>query len=639
MASVCKNCNSTAFIRDHTTNETVCENCGSVVEENRIVSEVSFSEAANGKAIVTGQYVSHDQSGVLGNTLHGIQAGESRLQTINKAKHRMERIGHRLGMAEHIIEGGVRYFRLALAHNFVKGRKSQHVLSACLYLSCRMAKTDHMLMDFAELIHVNVFHIGTTFLQLVRKINVEKMPIVDPTIYVNRFIARLHFGDQGGPLVQKDAEKLVARMGKDWLSGGRRPAGVAAACILLAARMNNYRRSKAEIVQVAKIAEETLQRRLDEFKRTPAGTLSVHDFRHTDVDSAADPPSFTRHRELERKMEAKLRHDEELREQGVEPEDPYLDPEMIAMAKELDKQDGEILKLTKEVDAVLELDSLRKAAVEVAAEPRAIVKQRSSQDEDSGSDEDSENEDEEAEEAAESAFNEAVNAGTSDAAVLAESAHIAAPPPVEPPGQAASTSQDENISASSAIIKKSPEASNESREIFAPAAEANSGIASNISKAPPSESTEAETILGRAERFIQGYHRRCREQAQAAKEAQEERRAAAARAVVPDEESLSDMDDSEIESVLLNEEEIDFKSRVWLSINHEYLLNQERKRLRREAEIAAGLTRPAKKRRKPRPKLEPESSLTAEAGAAAVIREKAPSKKINQAALRKIFST
>jgi transcription factor IIIB 90 kDa subunit len=50
------------------------------------------------------------------------------------------------------------------------------------------------------------------------------------------------------------------------MTRGRRPAGICGAALLLAARMNNFRRSVEEIVQVVKIADTTLKKRLDEFK-------------------------------------------------------------------------------------------------------------------------------------------------------------------------------------------------------------------------------------------------------------------------------------------------------------------------------------------------------------------------------------
>ena len=60
MPSVCKNCGSSDIDTDPTRGDAVCTNCGSVVEETFIVSEVEFQENSAGGANVIGQFVSSE---------------------------------------------------------------------------------------------------------------------------------------------------------------------------------------------------------------------------------------------------------------------------------------------------------------------------------------------------------------------------------------------------------------------------------------------------------------------------------------------------------------------------------------------------------------------------------------------------
>jgi transcription factor IIIB subunit 2 len=126
----------------------------------------------------------------------------------------------------------------------------------------------------------------------------DSLPLVDPSHYISRFAALLEFGDETHK-VAADAVRLVARMDRDWMTHGRRPAGICGACLLLAARMNNFRRSVAEIVQVVKIADTTLMKRLEEFRKTPSGQMTVADFRSVWLEDEMDPPAFTKGREKE----------------------------------------------------------------------------------------------------------------------------------------------------------------------------------------------------------------------------------------------------------------------------------------------------------------------------------------------------
>lgn len=158
--------------------------------------------------------------------------------------------------------------------------------------------------------------LGSTYLKLIKELSIQ-LPTVDPSIYISRFAALLEFGDETQKVAQ-DATRLVARMGRDWMHIGRRPSGVCGACLLLAARMNNFRRSVEEVVQVVKIADTTLRKRLDEFRETASGTLTVNDFRSVWLDESNDPPAFSRVQKQEQIKREKLeKKQRKLREASV----------------------------------------------------------------------------------------------------------------------------------------------------------------------------------------------------------------------------------------------------------------------------------------------------------------------------------
>lgn len=209
------------------------------------------------------------------------------------------------GVPQHVAERALRFFQLALdggtatasgsqPKNFVLGRKSDYTVASCLYVACRMAKTTHMLIDFADVIQVNVFVLGRSYLRLLRVLNLQ-MPLIDPSFYISRFAALLEFGEETQRVVT-DATRLVTRFKTDWMVEGRRPAGICGACLLLAARMNHFRRSVTEVVQVVKIADVTLRKRLEEFKSTPSGQLTIEDFRSVWLEEEHNPPAFARAR-------------------------------------------------------------------------------------------------------------------------------------------------------------------------------------------------------------------------------------------------------------------------------------------------------------------------------------------------------
>lgn len=164
---------------------------------------------------------------------------------------------------------------------------------------CALSPDSQTALSNIPTLQVNVFELGHTYLQLVQTLNL-RLPLVDPSHYISRFAALLEFGDETHQ-VAMDAVRLVQRFDRDWMTRGRRPAGVCGACLLLAARMNNFRRSVAEIVQVVKIADTTLKKRLEEFRKTPSGALTLQDFRNVWLEEEMDPPAYTKGKEKEEK--------------------------------------------------------------------------------------------------------------------------------------------------------------------------------------------------------------------------------------------------------------------------------------------------------------------------------------------------
>ncbi|EEQ38339.1 hypothetical protein CLUG_02465 [Clavispora lusitaniae ATCC 42720] len=99
-------------------------------------------------------------------------------------------------------------------------------------------------------------------------------------------------------------------MSSDWIHEGRRPAGIAGACVLLAARMNHINRTHAEIVAVARVGEETIQKRLNEFKNTTSANLTISEFRDSQNSNDSLPPSYKKNRAIEKKVHLILKERE-----------------------------------------------------------------------------------------------------------------------------------------------------------------------------------------------------------------------------------------------------------------------------------------------------------------------------------------
>ncbi|XP_043413058.1 transcription factor IIIB 90 kDa subunit isoform X1 [Prionailurus bengalensis] len=291
---VCRGCGGTDIELDAARGDAVCTGCGSVLEDNIIVSEVQFVENSGGGSSAVGQFVSLDGAGktpTLGGGFHVNLGKESRAQTLQNGRRQIHHLGNQLQLNQHCLDTAFNFFKMAVSKHLTRGRKMAHVIAACLYLVCRTEGTPHMLLDLSDLLQVNVYVLGKTFLLLARELCINA-PAIDPCLYIPRFAHLLEFGEKNHE-VSMTALRLLQRMKRDWMHTGRRPSGLCGAALLVAARMHDFRRTVKEVISVVKVCESTLRKRLTEFEDTPTSQLTVDEFMKIDLEEECDPPSYT----------------------------------------------------------------------------------------------------------------------------------------------------------------------------------------------------------------------------------------------------------------------------------------------------------------------------------------------------------
>ena len=257
-----------------------------MVSESLIVNEVTYGEAASGAAIVQGTTV---QDGArTAKTATSFRRGprtteETTEVALREGKEEIDRLANALKIPGTETSAAHHLYTLARLHHFHRPRRENAAI--CLYTACRQSKINGiMLIDFADQLRVNVFELGATYKQFLKAIGleqeVEEIPQLEIEPLLLRYAKRLEFGGaHENHRIANDAALVVSRMERDWVKTGRQPAAIIGASLILAARMNNYRRTLREIVYVVKAGEITIQKRLEEFRRTKAGRMTVQQFR------------------------------------------------------------------------------------------------------------------------------------------------------------------------------------------------------------------------------------------------------------------------------------------------------------------------------------------------------------------------
>ena len=167
--------------------ELVCTECGAVAVESNIVSEMAFDKDSGGPRML-GHILSSDG-------LTSFEKRKMNKSTYGMAKRRMVCLGSQLRLSNSLIETGFSFYKLAFSQGLLRGQRNKVSDAVLLYITCRLEGTAHMLMDFADILRVNLFKLGRLYLKLCRGLHLI-LPMVDPWQYILRFASKLSFGDK-----------------------------------------------------------------------------------------------------------------------------------------------------------------------------------------------------------------------------------------------------------------------------------------------------------------------------------------------------------------------------------------------------------------------------------------------------------
>ncbi len=512
--------------------------------------------------------------------------------------------------------------------NMVQGRKSQHTCASCVYLACRRNKQPVMLIEVADAVGANVFELGRSYLRLAHLLRFDGEPdnggVLEPSLYIQRFAKLLDFGEETNAVVE-DALRLCTRFKHDWLASGRRPSGISGACLLIAARMNNFRRSVAEIVQVAKVADATLKKRLDEFAKLPAASLSIQEFRAVAEKEQVEvpgreiplPPSIAENQAKERERLAGIRRARRKKER--QKWDKAREEYGLGSDFELDEE-GEEEELSEDESSEEEPandapgTSLRAAGRRKASEPEEAEAEPPTAA--GGSP---------AAAAAEASLEETLTAEMEELLEsnelkddlrqeeerlerVAQMARLPSADRPSPRDKERSMAHDlvEGVEASaseeaSTSRKRTPEAPTHGAEDEEDAVAGLLAMRAGPSPDPPDDkrtAKEARREAKRAEKLKRKREEIVTKRQQKRRKREERREAERLLAEKEGPDPLAGLNEEELDDYLLNEEESKVKTRIWTEFNKDWLQEQLQKQLQEEADIRMGIDRKPVKPRK-----------------------------------------
>ena len=304
----CEKCEN--IQKDPNTGMLICLTCGNVFEDSQIVQTLEFDTNQN----ATGTFLDLEKPSYFNSGRNDLSRMIDPTQIrLNKVYKYIIQIAKILTIPDSVVERAKKIYNIASNKKFTKGRKTKQIVGAVLYLACRRDCTKHLLIDFSEVLQINLFVIGSAYLKLVKLLELE-IKIIDPSLFMHRFCEKLFYGNKMKNLglqnlekkakdIEKTSLKILQFLKRDWITTGRRPSGICGACLFISCKLHGYKLKIDDVANVVHVCNETIKKRIDEFSLTKLANMSKDEFEKFEESHfypGANPPSFNKNREKEK---------------------------------------------------------------------------------------------------------------------------------------------------------------------------------------------------------------------------------------------------------------------------------------------------------------------------------------------------
>jgi len=270
--------------------ETVCEDCGLVLQEQpidhgpewrsfeddrtnpeRTGAPLTPTRHDRGISTEIGRKTDgkgNDLSGSKRRQLGRFRREHSRARFRSKSERNLahglsevSRIVSALDVSDVIDDQACDLFRSAQSEDLFHGRSIEAMAAGSVYAACRCNRLPWTLDEVSAVSRVNEERVENAYRALNRELGLPTVP-PSPQQYVPRLASELGFPED----IRRVAERLAKQAEERGIANGPNPAGVAAGCLYHAVQKSGADITQQEIAEVAGVSPATLRQRWREIK-------------------------------------------------------------------------------------------------------------------------------------------------------------------------------------------------------------------------------------------------------------------------------------------------------------------------------------------------------------------------------------
>lgn len=289
----CPECGSSNLVRDYDSGETVCGDCGLVIQDvmmdkgpewraftreekesrSRVGIPTSYSVHDKGLSTSIGR-IDRDAYGRKLPLSTRLQMWRLRKWQIRSRVHssidrnlaqamaELDRLSDKATVPASVKEKAALIYRKALDKGLVRGRSIAAIAAASLYAACRITGTPRNLREISEASLVSKKDVARCYRLLLRELDI-RMPVADPMTYLPKITEKSNASGYTQSLAAKILQEAKAKR----VSAGKDPMGLAAAALYIACMQTGEKKTQKEIADSAGVTEVTVRNRYKTLKR------------------------------------------------------------------------------------------------------------------------------------------------------------------------------------------------------------------------------------------------------------------------------------------------------------------------------------------------------------------------------------
>jgi transcription initiation factor TFIIB len=203
----CPECGGEKIIRDYDVAEIVCVNCGNVIAEKLVDQKPEwrvFDDEQSRKRIRVGSpltYTIHDkglstiinrrdagstigtQTSTQGTTAYKLRRWQNRAAVSNTTQRNLvaalselSKLASSLHLPKKVVETAAIIYRKTVQKNLVKGRSTQYLAAAAIYIGCRQCDIPRSLEEVSNTANLYKMNVGRTSKFIMRKLGMSVLP-------------------------------------------------------------------------------------------------------------------------------------------------------------------------------------------------------------------------------------------------------------------------------------------------------------------------------------------------------------------------------------------------------------------------------------------------------------------------------